>query len=180
MSRSASREIRCGLCGHRFNAAALTCHSGCPLGSHCNLICCPNCGYQVVDASRTRIGGLLGRLLRRPPIEPLAAPERGPRETIPLSHVLPGREVEIVALRGMTSARAARLGAFGVVPGSEIEVVQRRPTPVVRVGETEFALATEILAGIDVALPASEPVGERTARDPRDSSQHGTGTTPPT
>jgi Fe2+ transport system protein FeoA len=157
MSRSASREIRCGLCGHRFDAAALTCHSGCPLGSHCNLICCPNCGYQVVDASRTRIGGLLGRILRREPTEPLPAPEREHRETIPLSHVLPGREVEIVTLTGMSAPRAARLGAFGVVPGSRIEVVQRRPTPVVRVGETEFALDIEILDGIDVAPPDPEP-----------------------
>lgn len=158
MSRSASRETRCGLCGHRFEPAALACHTACPLGSHCNLICCPKCGYQVVDASRTKVGGLLGRIIRRRPDEAPVPDDPTPRRTIRLSHVLPGREVEIVALEGMSPDRAARLGAFGVVPGSRIQVVQRRPTPVVRIGETEFALATEILDGIEVAPPEPVPL----------------------
>jgi Fe2+ transport system protein FeoA len=160
MSRSDRRETTCGLCGHRFDAAALACHTGCPLGSHCNLICCPNCGYQVVDTSRTKIGGLLARALGRKEEapEPLPAP-RLPRETIPLSHVLPGREVEVIALREMSASRAARLSSFGVVPGSLVRVVQRRPAPVVRIGETEIALSLEILERIDVAPPepALEP-----------------------
>lgn len=167
MSRSARREMRCGLCGHRFDAAALACHTGCPLGAHCNLICCPSCGYQVVDASQTRVGGWLARVLRhsRPERETPTEPARlATRQTIPLSHVLPGREVEIVALREMAGPRISRLGAFGVVPGSRIEVVQRRPAPVVRVGETEIALGLEILERIEVAVPdppLERAVGER-------------------
>lgn len=155
MSHSARSEMRCGLCGHRFDAAALACHAGCPLGGHCNLICCPNCGYQVVDAARTRVGGWLGRRFRSARAEagaPAVAPPL-PRETIPLSHVLPGREVEIVALRDMASPRASRLAAFGLVPGSRVEVVQRRPAPVLRVGETEIALSLEILEHVEVAPP---------------------------
>ena len=156
MSRSARREIRCGLCGHRFDAEALACHTGCPMGSHCNLICCPNCGYQVVDTTRTRIGGWLARRsgsLGEGAEAPREPARRVPRETIPLSHVLPGREVEVVALREMTGPRVSRLAAFGVVPGSRVEVVQRRPTPVVRAGETDIALELEILEHIEVAVP---------------------------
>lgn len=144
----------------------MACHSACPLGAHCNLICCPNCGYQVVDAAKTRLGGWLSRALgprerggRRPAESPVAAPIR---ETIPLSHVLPGREVRIVALREMSGPRVSRLGAFGLVPGSSIEVVQRRPAPVVRVGETELALSVEILERIEVVPPPAfdRAVGE--------------------
>jgi Fe2+ transport system protein FeoA len=130
------------------------------MGSHCNLICCPNCGYQVVDTTRTRIGGWLtrrsgsSRRAAEAPVEPAA---RAPRETIPLSHVLPGREVEIVALRDMTGPSISRLGAFGVVPGSRVEVVQRRPAPVVRMGETEIALGLDILEHIEVAVPDATP-----------------------
>ncbi|HEX5950253.1 MAG TPA: FeoA family protein [Actinomycetota bacterium] len=145
----------------------LACHSACPLGAHCDLICCPNCGFQVVDASKTRFGGWLSRTFRSreadlPPNQVSVEPaERPSRETVPLSHVLPGREVRIVALRQMSGPRISRLGAFGLVPGSRVEVVQRRPTPVVRVGETEIALSVEILEGIEVAPPTLDrAVGE--------------------
>ena len=45
--------MRCRLCGHMFEATNLACHASCPLGSRCSLICCPNCGYQVVDESKS-------------------------------------------------------------------------------------------------------------------------------
>jgi len=163
MSRSGrpGREVRCGLCGHRFDPSALACHAECPLGAHCTLICCPNCGYQVVDAGRTFLGRLLARVLRTKP-EPAPGPVRlrepgEPRETIPLSHVLPGREVEIVSLRDLPGPRASRLAAFGIVPGSRVEVLQRRPTPVIRVGETEIALGPEVLERIQVTPPEPAP-----------------------
>jgi Fe2+ transport system protein FeoA len=157
--------VRCGLCGHRFDAEALACHTGCPLGAHCNLICCPNCGYQVVDTARTRLGGLLGRIFPSSSPAPTLVEPRAPtpRETIPLSHVLPGRKVEIVALREMAGPRASRLAAFGLVPGSRVEVVQRRPAPVLRVGETEIALSLDILEHIEVAPPQSAPASRRRA-----------------
>lgn len=152
--RSGRREVRCGLCGHRFDPGELACHAECPLGAHCTLICCPNCGYQVVDTGRTVLGRLLARLLRARP-EPAPGPVRlrEPHEAIPLSHVLPGREVEVVGLRDLPGPRASRLAAFGIVPGSRIEVLQRRPTPVVRVGETEIALGLEVLERIQVLPP---------------------------
>jgi Fe2+ transport system protein FeoA len=159
--------MRCGLCGHRFDPVSMACHLACPLGAHCNLICCPNCGFQVVDASKTRLGGWLSRTFRSPGVRrrpdqtPVEAVERPERETVPLSHVLPGREVRIVALREMSGPRISRLGAFGLVPGSRVEVVQRRPAPVVRVGETEIALSVEILERIEVAPPTLDrAVGE--------------------
>jgi small GTP-binding protein len=111
------------------------------------------------------VGGLLGRVFQssRPGpvlVEPLAPT---PRETIPLSHVLPGREVQIVALREMTGPRASRLAAFGLVPGSRVEVLQRRPAPVLRVGETEIALSLDILAHIEVAPPEPATASRRLA-----------------
>lgn len=155
--RSARREVRCGLCGHRFDPGELACHAECPLGPHCTLICCPNCGYQVVDTARTVLGRLLARLLRARP-EPAPGPVRlrEPREAIPLSHVLPGRAVEVVGLRDLPGPRASRLAAFGIVPGSRIEVLQRRPSPVIRVDETEIALGPDLLERIEVAPPGPQ------------------------
>jgi uncharacterized C2H2 Zn-finger protein len=55
--------ITCPLCGYVFDETALACQAGCPLASvqGCNLLCCPNCGYQMVDERKSA----LVRLLRR-------------------------------------------------------------------------------------------------------------------
>ncbi len=46
--------MTCALCGYEFKKSGLVCHSSCPLATHCAVICCPNCGYQVVDESRAK------------------------------------------------------------------------------------------------------------------------------
>jgi Fe2+ transport system protein FeoA len=53
----------------------------------------------------------------------------------------------------MPSARASRLTAFGLTPGTPVSILQRRPVPVVRIGETELALSEEILRQIQVRPP---------------------------
>lgn len=52
---------QCPLCGFRFDATALTCHTSCPMSSGCHIICCPNCGYQVPDENRMSLTGSLKR-----------------------------------------------------------------------------------------------------------------------
>lgn len=47
--------IRCDLCGHTYEPNELVCHASCPLAEKCAVICCPNCGYQVVDTSRSGV-----------------------------------------------------------------------------------------------------------------------------
>jgi Fe2+ transport system protein FeoA len=48
----------------------------------------------------------------------------------------------------MPPGRRARLEAFGIAPGGAVRLVQRRPVPVVRVGETDLAVGAEILEEI--------------------------------
>lgn len=45
--------MKCQLCGYEFDKESLACHVGCPLARGCSIICCPNCGYQVVDEERS-------------------------------------------------------------------------------------------------------------------------------
>ena len=56
-------------------------------------------------------------------------------------------------MTGMPEARMARLSAFGLVPGTTVMVRQRRPVPVIAVGQTELAVNEEILAQIWVLPP---------------------------
>ena len=143
--------MRCSLCGYEFDPATLACHTGCPLGKHCHLICCPNCGYQVVDESRSRAAGWLRRWLPGRRDAPALGTEAAP---VPLTTVPTGVEVQVHALADMPPARQARLNVFGLAPGSRITLMQRYPACLVRVDETELALSAEIAGQIWVTAGA--------------------------
>ncbi len=54
--------MRCALCSYEFDSTALACHSSCPLAAGCHIICCPHCGYQTVDETRSGSVNLLLKL----------------------------------------------------------------------------------------------------------------------
>jgi Fe2+ transport system protein FeoA len=68
---------------------------------------------------------------------------------VALHRLRSGQRAQVVDLGSDNPARLARLGALGLMPGSWLVVLQRRPALVVRVGETEISLddavASEIL-----------------------------------
>ena len=80
----------------------------------------------------------LGRLLRQE-----TPPEDQCGHVRPVSDLAPGETSEVYSLGAQASRRSA-LSAFGLVPGTDITVVQQLPACVVRVGETELALDREI------------------------------------
>ena len=45
-------KYECALCGHTFLVDTHSCPSSCPMSRHCNLVCCPNCGYSFPKGSR--------------------------------------------------------------------------------------------------------------------------------
>lgn len=135
--------MRCRLCGHEFEPSGLACHTSCPLGSHCSLICCPNCGYQVVDESKSWLARLLDRWW---PADPL--PTVDVAAPCPLARMPTGMAAEVLRLQGMSPQRLARLSVFGLVPGSQVTILQRQPVPVLGIGETELSLSPEILEQI--------------------------------
>jgi len=57
--------MRCQLCGFEFDESGLACHASCALNEHCAIICCPNCGYQVIDESKSSLALALRRMLAR-------------------------------------------------------------------------------------------------------------------
>ena len=134
----------------------MACHDRCPLGRHCRLVCCPNCGYQVVDETKSGLASLFQRLwpaTQRKKQSISAARSDATRPTVPLTHIPVGATVKIRSLEQMPSSRMVRLSTFGVVPGSEVEIRQRHPAHVVRIGQTDLALGKEILNQIWVNAP---------------------------
>ncbi|HDL18047.1 MAG TPA: hypothetical protein ENH29_03240 [Bacteroidetes bacterium] len=46
-------KTSCPLCGFQFEESENSTCAACPLGAKtCNLLCCPNCGYQWTDESK--------------------------------------------------------------------------------------------------------------------------------
>ena len=57
----------CPVCGFEYDETALDCHAACPMAQGCAIVCCPNCGYQSVDESKSALAKLLRRLLKPAP-----------------------------------------------------------------------------------------------------------------
>ncbi len=134
--------MRCQLCSYEFDETAMSCHASCSLNEHCGVICCPNCGHQTVDESRSKVAQILRRALRRAP-QPLEA-ARHNTTLCRLSDLKPGQAATVVAVESRSSARLERLSVFGIVPGCQLTLEQRRPTFVARVGFTELSFEREI------------------------------------
>ena len=46
--------FQCALCGARFTHGARVCGT-CPLRRGCDVVCCPNCGYQFPRSSHLAV-----------------------------------------------------------------------------------------------------------------------------
>jgi Fe2+ transport system protein FeoA len=151
MSAAGVQAIQCPLCSFEFLPVGDACHTGCPLAGHCHMICCPNCGYEMVDATRSRLAGWLRKLW------PQAAPARAavvPATAKPLvlSQAPMRVNLAVQSLAGLPPHIQARLSVLGLLPGAEVQLLQRRPAPVVRVGETELAIGLELLHQVRVVV----------------------------
>ncbi len=132
--------LRCPLCGFEFEKRDTPCAKGCPLGQLCHLICCPNCRYEFADQTQT-IGWLRRLLPRKPRTLPLG-------DSVPLPELQEGEHSELVCLNCTHAARRNALAVYGLVPGSRVILRQKRPSVVIRVGETELALGPEVAGQI--------------------------------
>lgn len=122
-------SYECPLCSTDFESA--TCRSSCPMSSGCAMVRCPRCGYEFVESGR--ITDLLRRWIRRGP----PAVSGGVLRLIDLPLGATGSVLSI-------AAGAARLAAYGIVVGSELRLVARKPTVVLESGSTTIAVDAEI------------------------------------
>jgi DtxR family Mn-dependent transcriptional regulator len=69
---------------------------------------------------------------------------------LPLAASALGAEVRVLFIAPQRKERLVRLAALGVVPGSKVKLVQRRPSCVVEVGATLLALDPEVAEDVFV------------------------------
>ena len=139
--------MHCSMCGYDFDPSELTCHGSCPLGAGCMVICCPRCGYSTVDTERSTLTRrLLGMFDRK---SPAATPDK-PVGTVRLLDLKPGQGGHVCDVGGEGSSTLAHLSQYGLLPGTPIRLTQKRPVPIVRVGQTDLALDMSVAAEIYV------------------------------
>lgn len=136
--------MHCPLCNYEFDAQEMSCHASCAFNHECAVICCPNCGYQMVDESKSRLAGWLRNRLaaRRKP-----APVHAPGLT-PISALRAGQSAVVVMVEGENTNRQERLGMYGLIPGMTVTLHRRQPTFVLHIGYTELSLEREVADSI--------------------------------
>lgn len=141
--------MRCELCSYEFDETQMACHTSCAFNQGCGIICCPNCGYQVADESKSRMARLVRRWIAR-----ASGPRPSPDTplTRPLSALRAGQSALIVAIETHNAARLERLSVFGLVPGSEVTLEQRQPAFVLRIGYTELSIERDLADEIMVRV----------------------------
>jgi Fe2+ transport system protein FeoA len=149
MAAADVQAIHCPLCSFEFLPVGDACHTGCPLSGHCHMICCPNCGYQMVDAAQSKLARWLRKLWPARKAAP-AQEQARVRQPLVLSQAPMRTPLTIQALDGLPPAVEARFGVLGLLPGAEVQLLQRRPAPIVRVGETDLAIGLELLDHVRV------------------------------
>ncbi len=147
----AERYVTCPLCGFEFEKLDTLCQHGCPLSAVCNLVRCPGCAYEFPETPRAV--SWLQRLFTRSR-EPRLPAANGVATVGDLGR---GERARVLCLAGRSPSRCNSLAVFGLVPGVEVTLIQRRPSCVVQVGETELALDPEIAREIVVERGAERP-----------------------
>ncbi|HET9225473.1 MAG TPA: FeoA family protein [Thermoanaerobaculia bacterium] len=137
--------MTCPLCGFGFERTDSLCSHGCPLGAACHLARCPICEYEFPE--KPAAVSWLRRLLGRPGEEPSPCPGEG---MLTAKDLRPGELGEVLNLTGESPSRRNNLAVFGLVPGSEVRLLQRYPSFVIRIGETVLALDREVAGDIVV------------------------------
>ncbi|MBI4208818.1 MAG: ferrous iron transport protein A [Deltaproteobacteria bacterium] len=60
------------------------------------------------------------------------------------------RLYQIVSISSQNLKRLDRLAVMGILPGGEVKIHQKRPSYVIRVGETDIAMDQEVVKDIYV------------------------------
>lgn len=76
--------------------------------------------------------------------------KRAERIVVSLSELEPGQEGRIAYIHSRSMRRLQRLISLGITPGARIRVIQRFPSHVFRVGQTQIAVDDEIAGEIYV------------------------------
>jgi Fe2+ transport system protein FeoA len=139
--------ITCSMCGFSFDPCQHATCQGCPVQKGCQLISCPNCGYETVNPQQSSlvrwITGLKRHFFKQHGFtKPLPS-------TISLTDVSPGSQAHIMGFDPrMPINQRIRLQAYGLTPGQTVRVHQHTPVTILQIEHLELALEYELAQAV--------------------------------
>lgn len=145
--------VTCALCGDKYRPESRQDCGSCPVQPDCNIICCPSCGFSDVDPTRSKaVKWITSGFFK-------SKGEKGSDEndiepsTLTIADLSPGMEARIASLQGLHESRREQLMAYGLAPGSCVQVLQHNPATILLVDHMELAVEDEVARRITVDQP---------------------------
>lgn len=133
--------ITCSFCGNVFdeNENTKSC-SGCPMSKNCNKVKCPKCNFE-----NTKPLNLKQIFIKK-------SPNNDPYKKTLLTDLKIGNKARIQSIDFGDSSHIRKLTILGIMPGETLTLVQRFPSFVIRVDNTQVAIDRDIASKIQVSL----------------------------
>lgn len=140
--------MRCPMCKTVWDQSQQAGACGrCPLyrlnrGCRLKLLRCPACGYHSLRSESSPFS---------PP--PSLMPSGGTVSSLTLDALRAGQCARLVGYDDIAESELQRLAAYGLVPGVELTVLQRKPAVILRFHQTELALEPALAKAMYVSAP---------------------------
>ncbi len=149
--------ITCSFCGYEFDEkeTVKSC-SSCPMNKNCGKIKCPNCNFENPKPLKwlSAVGGWLKMASHHPGHGTIGfspkADNQKPLASVNLTELKPGQQGKVIKINLSGHDDVKKLTVFGIIPGEDLFLIQKFPSYVIKIGNTQIALDKHIASNIEV------------------------------
>ena len=139
--------MKCSLCGFHYSEQEVqTACSACPVTKGCQLLRCPNCGYETPPEPKwlktlfEKAPGSFSSLLTFRKKAPGAFSEL----PVSLTNLVVSQESEVTSIQTNDPKKLQKLIAIGLFPGTKLTLIQKFPSYTFQMGHSQFVIDREL------------------------------------
>jgi Fe2+ transport system protein FeoA len=139
--------ITCSMCGYTYISSQHKACQGCPINQGCSMVCCPKCGFEMIDPQKSAGYKIVTRIRNRFNHKRNLNHHR----VLSLIQGIPGKKVRISGFNPQIDPeRRARLQAYGVNVGQIVTIIQHAPVTIVLIEHLELAIESDLAHKIQI------------------------------